>query len=68
MGVVVECYSGSTYPERPVAFYKDSERLIIKNIVSEWRTPVGKHFRVKTIDGHIFELVYDEARDEWQIQ
>lgn len=64
---LVECHSGYAYTERPVAFEWHSERKEIKTIVAEWQTPQSKHFRVKTIDEHIFELVYEFDRDEWEV-
>ena len=67
MDVVVECHSGYTFPERPKAIFQDNERLEIEVIEAEWRSPQGKFFRVKTIDGGIFVLFYDEASDTWQI-
>jgi hypothetical protein len=68
MGVVVECHSGYTFPDRPKAIYKDNERLEVETIETEWRSPEGKFFRVKTMNGSIFELFYDEASDNWQIR
>jgi hypothetical protein len=68
MDVVVECYSGYTFPQRPKAIFKDNERLEIETIETEWRNPQGKFFRVKMIDGSIFVLFYDEANDNWQIR
>ena len=67
MDVVVECHSGYTYPERPKAILQDDERLEIKVIEAEWRSPKGKFFRVKTIDDGIYILFYDETSDTWQI-
>jgi hypothetical protein len=68
MVAVVECHSGYTFPQRPKAIRKDNERLEIEVIETEWRSPQGKFFRVKTIDGSIFVLFYDEANDNWQIR
>ena len=68
MDVVVECHSGYTFPQRPKAIHKDNVRLEIEVIETEWRSPQGKFFRVKTIDGSIFVLFYDESSDNWQIR
>jgi hypothetical protein len=68
MDVVVECHSGHTFPQRPKAIFKDNERLEVDVIETEWRSPQGKFFRVKTIDGSIFVLFYDEDSDNWQIR
>ena len=68
MADLVECRSDTEYPERPVAIYLQGERLEIDRILSRWRTPEGKWFRVVTNDGEAHELFYDESRDEWFIQ
>ena len=68
MDVAVECHSGHTYADRPKAFYLDHDRFEIETIQAEWRSPEGKHFRVKANTGCVFELIYDEACDDWQVR
>lgn len=63
----VECRSDSEYAERPTAFYWQDQRLEIAEVLSRWRTPQGKSFRVRTVDDQVFELAYDEITAEWQI-
>lgn len=65
---LVECHSGYTYAERPVALRWQGERLEIEAIESQWRVPDEKHFRVRTRDDQVFELVYSEVHDEWQVR
>jgi hypothetical protein len=65
---IVECHSGFSYAERPVALIWESQRLEIDSILAEWRTPGEHHFRVRTRDLCLFDLVYREADDQWQIQ
>ncbi len=67
MDGIVECYSGQEYPERPMAFNWGGERLEIVEILAQWRAPEGKRFRVRTEEQGIFELVYEEASDQWSI-
>ena len=64
--LIVECYSGHTYAERPKTFFQDGKRFEIQTIEAEWRSPEGKHFRVKTKNGDVFELIYDQTSDSWQ--
>jgi len=64
----VECRSDSEYAERPVALYWQEQRLEIVEILSRWRTPAGKGFRVRTADDQFFELIYDEITADWLIQ
>ena len=63
----VECRSGFTYVERPIAFSWENQRHVIEAVNAEWRSPIGKHFRVTTENGFIFELTFDHANDSWQI-
>ncbi|MEJ2598439.1 MAG: hypothetical protein P8Z00_08910 [Anaerolineales bacterium] len=64
----VECHSGSTYAERPAAFYWQGQRLEVESILARWRTPTARCFRVLTRGQRIFELQYDESADTWHIQ
>lgn len=65
---IVECHSGYAYPERPAALHWEGQRLEVIEILSEWRTPGGKCFRVKIEDGRTFELDYSEPEDEWTVK
>ena len=67
MNELVECHSGFTYAEKPVAFTWEGRRLEILAISAQWRSPQGRHFRVRTGNGQEFELSYREADNEWQI-
>jgi hypothetical protein len=66
--VPVECYSGFTYAQRPVAFVWRERRYRIEQILSQGRSPKGRIFRVRTTEGETFQLTYDEARDTWSLQ
>lgn len=68
MGRSVETYSGSEYPETPLAFHWEGERLMIAEVLASWRTPDGKGFRVRTEDQQVFELFYDENIQNWIIR
>ena len=68
MGELVECHSGFSYADRPVALTWQGQRLEIIQILAEWRTPEKKLFRVRTTEGREFELAYSPATDEWQIK
>jgi putative sterol carrier protein len=67
MGELVECHSGFTYAEKPVALTWESQRLEIAKIMAQWRSPQARHFQVRTNNGLEFELSYREADNEWQI-
>ncbi|MGD0877885.1 MAG: hypothetical protein ABSA01_07040 [Anaerolineales bacterium] len=68
MGELVECHSGFTYADKPVALQWENRRLEITGITSHWLSPQARHFRVCTSSGQEFELSYQEADNEWQIK
>jgi hypothetical protein len=68
MGELVECHSGFTYADRPVALTWEGRRLEITRVMAEWSTPGKKHFRVCTSDRREFKLVYSQVKDEWQVE
>jgi hypothetical protein len=63
----VECRSESSYPEKPVALTWEGTRHEVETITDRWNSPQGNHFRVRTDDGLVFELVYMTATDAWLI-
>jgi hypothetical protein len=67
MNEIVECHSGYTYAERPVALRWEGERLEIAELLSGWRVPDGVCFRVCTRDERVFELCYHQQHATWQI-
>jgi hypothetical protein len=64
---LVKCYSGDEYAQRPTAIYWEDQWLEISSIETQWRTPHGKSFRVRTRDNRGFELSWNESDDEWKI-
>jgi hypothetical protein len=67
MSGIVECHSEFAYAEKPVALTWEGQRFEIAETLASWRTPDGRHFRVRTDDGQTFELLYLESTDEWKI-
>jgi hypothetical protein len=63
--VIVECYSGHTYAERPVRFLWEGSYLDVEEVAAEWREPGARHFRVRARDDRTFDLCYDERYDGW---
>jgi hypothetical protein len=64
---LVECHSGSSYGERPIAFEWDGVRILVAEVLGRWRYPEGFSFRVLTEDGRVFDLHHLESEDVWQI-
>jgi hypothetical protein len=64
---IVECHSEFEYPEKPVVLTWQGQHFQIQAILSQWRTPQGKGFRVQTDNGQTFIILYDIAADMWHI-
>lgn len=62
----VECYSGQCYADRPRAFRWQQQRRLVDAVLSQWRSPEGPVFRVRSKD-QVYVLIYNEAEDTWQI-
>jgi hypothetical protein len=65
--VIVDCYSGHTYPERPVSFLWQGVRHEIRDIEKSWLEPGERHFKVRTVMNKSFHLCYNERHEEWSI-
>lgn len=63
--VIVECYSGSRYAERPLAVHIDRQRLAVEHVERAWRTPAGPAFLVVVTGGQRLQLEFDERSDTW---
>ncbi len=63
--VLVSCYSGRTYAERPVSLTWEGIEHKIQEIEKEWQEPGARLFKVRTEDGRFFVLSYNERGDEW---
>jgi hypothetical protein len=67
MADLVECHSGYEYAERPTALWWEGKRLEVAEVEAQWRISGGKKFRVRTLAGRVFELLYVELYDEWRV-
>ena len=63
--VQVVCYSGHAYAERPVSLIWEGIEHKVKQIEKEWQEPGARLFQVRTEDGRLFILSYNERGDEW---
>lgn len=69
MNETVECYAGSSYPERPRALVWQGQRYEVKEIIQRRRQPEGVGFVVRSASPEmIFDLFYTIAADQWQIK
>ncbi len=65
--VWVECRSDYDYAGRPLAVGWQGVRRSVQRLLEAQRTPQGKRYRVETQDGLLFELIYQEAEDVWEV-
>src|SRR5262245_13152084 len=66
--VYVDAYSGYKATERPLRFTLDDETYDIASIEDRWQEPNAEYFKVRTVDGKLYLLRYDEREDEWTLQ
>ena len=63
----VECYSGSMYAEKPLAFLHDGKKHRVSEVLAEYLLENGKCFFVRTEDDLLFQLFYNVTRDRWEV-
>ncbi len=64
--LIVNCYSGHIYPERPVSFTWQSAQYEVEKIEKTWLEPQERCFLVRTRDNKLFQLCYNELTDQWK--
>jgi hypothetical protein len=42
-------------------------RLPVAAVLAAWVEPNGKAFRVLTENGKVFDLLYDQSLDDWEL-
>ncbi len=65
--ILVTCYSGRSYADRPAWFVWQGKRYDVKQVEREWLEPGERHFVVKTEERERFELFYRESEDRWSL-
>ena len=63
----VYCYSGHSYPEEPRSFRWENMECEVEEIEKAWQEPGERHFRVRTKDNRLFQLVYNEIEKHWSL-
>lgn len=65
----VQCYAGSSYPEKPRSLDWQGEHFSVEEILSQWREPSTIGFKVRcSPENVIFILVYNFEKDQWKIK
>ena len=65
--LIVECYSGYIYAERPMSFVWQGVKYNIETIENEWLEPGERHFQVRTGDNKLFQLCYNMGEQQWSL-
>ncbi len=64
----VRSYAGFRYPERPQAVYWEGREYTVEKVLAEWRTPEAYCFRVRCVDGALFEMCYRPEDETWNLR
>jgi hypothetical protein len=65
----VECYAGSTYPEKPRAIIWEGQTYQVQEVINQVREPESLLFLVLCSPGNmLFELTYNLIDKDWQIE
>jgi len=64
---IVECLPGFTYADRPTALVWEGRRLEVDAILATWRAPGARCFRALAGERQVFDLVFREDDNFWQI-
>ncbi|MCL0091710.1 hypothetical protein M1N59_00340 [Dehalococcoidales bacterium] len=65
--LIVNCYSGHTYAERPKSFEWQGVEYEVEEIERAWQEPGERYFRVRTRDNKLFQLCYNETENQWSV-
>jgi len=66
--IYVDAYSGYKANERPIRFHLDDDTYDIASIEDRWQEPNAEYFKVRSVDGKLYLLRYDERADDWTLQ
>jgi hypothetical protein len=64
----VDAYSGYKANERLIRFHLDEQFYEIESVVDRWQDPNAEYFKVRTTDGKVYLLRYDQHEDESTLQ
>ena len=64
----VDAYFGYKASERPSQFVLDEQIYQITAVLDQWYEPTATYFKVRTVEGKTYLLLYDEETDEWVLQ
>jgi hypothetical protein len=67
MRIEVECYAGTRYPERPLAFMVRGQRFKVTRVLDRWYGEEAQYFKVMAEDRLIYLLRYTPGQDTWTL-
>jgi len=65
--IVVECYAGYRYPERPLAFQIRDRNFKVEKIMDRWYGEEAYYFKVLADDQRVYLLSYRPGQDAWTL-
>jgi hypothetical protein len=68
MSDIVHCHSEFRYAERPVSFNYAGQTYQIRQLLAQWKTDSGYRFVILTEEKSLYQLLYDEQVETWQIE
>ncbi|MBG0785987.1 MAG: hypothetical protein H0S79_12900 [Anaerolineaceae bacterium] len=69
MTAKVECYAGSSYPEKPMVVHWQGRQYTVETVINQYREPNGIKFQVLCQpDQAVFELFYQMDTDSWEVR
>jgi hypothetical protein len=66
--IVVECYAGYRYPERPLAFQIRDQNYRVERLVDRWYGEDTYYFKVLAHDHRVYLLGYRPGQDVWTLR
>lgn len=66
--IMVNCYSGYMFNERPTSFIIGKNKLNVEEIIDRWYGPEYSYFKIRASDKNIYILKYNERKDKWELE
>jgi hypothetical protein len=67
ISIVVECYAGYRYPERPLAFQIRGRNYKVEKMMDRWYGEEAHYFKVLAQDQRVYLLCYRPGQDAWTL-
>jgi hypothetical protein len=67
MEIVVECYAGYRYPERPLVFQVKGRVFRVEELLDRWYGEDADYFKVLADDRRVYLLRYCPGQEHWTL-